>query len=215
MPDATLTLIETCALLVLLEKAQEIANSELTKAGFKLDIKNREKLKELGLIEVRKEGQRIFLGISEAGWAKSLAAIGTEPPTGSGYRGVAVYSQVAALRQFLATSGLALSDFYLPQGEVAPDPQPATISAVDDVTAMVRKAYDGLAGTPGDAVKLVRLRAALPGIGRAELDAALIAMRSAPGVRVFSEVNQKTLTAADRAAAVSIGNQDKHLLAIT
>jgi hypothetical protein len=206
MPDDTLKLVETCALLILLKEAQEIANADLKNLrGFELKAENRNRLeKKFGLIDVRKQGQRVYLGVSEQGWARALDMIGETPPAGAGYRGAAIYAQVTALRQFLESSGLALSEFYLPQpgGETT------------DVVALVRKAYDGLAQAPGDAVKLVRIRAALPGVPREEVDEALIALDREAGVRVFAEANQKTLTDADRAAAVSIGNQDKHLLII-
>jgi hypothetical protein len=39
-------------------------------------------------------------------------------------------------------------------------------------------------------------------------------MYRSPGVSLIPEENQKTLTAEDRAAAVEIGDQDKHLIAI-
>jgi hypothetical protein len=35
-----------------------------------------------------------------------------------------------------------------------------------------------------------------------------------PGISLIPEENQKTLTDQDRAAAVAIGDQDKHLIAI-
>ncbi|MET0702307.1 MAG: hypothetical protein ABWY93_21855, partial [Mycobacterium sp.] len=60
----------------------------------------------------------------------------------------------------------------------------------------------------------VRLRAELPEVTRPELDAALTRMYRTPGVSLIPEENQKTLTAEDRAAAVEIGDQAKHLIAI-
>ncbi|OJF15333.1 hypothetical protein [Couchioplanes caeruleus] len=208
MPDDKLTLVETCALLTLLKEGQEIANADLkNERGFELKSPHRNRLEKLGLIDVRKEKNRIFLGVSEKGWAGALEAIGSVPPARSGYAGATIYAQVAAIRQFLETSGLALSEFYAPAPR-RPAAEPG------EVVALVRKAYDELAQAPGDAVRLARIRAALPEIGRDDLDAALIALHREDGVRVFAEANQKTLTDADRSAAVSIGNQDKHLLQI-
>jgi hypothetical protein len=63
-------------------------------------------------------------------------------------------------------------------------------------------------------VDLVRLRAELTDVSKHELDAALTRMYRIPGVSLIPEENQKTLTAQDRAAAVAIGDQDKHLIAI-
>lgn len=66
-------------------------------------------------------------------------------------------------------------------------------------------------------VSLTRLRAELDarGMSRAEQDDALRAMmREAEDVNLVPENNQKALTDADRAAAIRLGGQDKHLLAI-
>ncbi|UQU63413.1 hypothetical protein COUCH_31045 [Couchioplanes caeruleus] len=221
MSDGKLKLVETCALLIMMREAQEISNADLKNLrGLELKRENRENLRKLGLIEVREEKRRIHLNLSDKAWNRDvLDVIGTEAPARSGYQGAAIYAQVAALRQFLDASGMALSEYFTQPGEAQREPgqEPVAqrrIHALDEIVALIRKAYDGLAQRPGDAVKLVRLRSELPGIERAQVDEALIALNTEAGVRVFAEANQKTLTDADRAAAVSIGNQDKHLLAI-
>lgn len=215
MSDDKLKLVETCALLILLKEGQEIANADLkNERGLELKRESRERLVRLGLVDVRKEGQRLFLNLSENGWRKALDVIGCEPPPRSGFAGATIYAQADALRYYLQSSGLALSDFYVPQGDMQPATETVVELTTDDVIAQIRKAYDGVAQAPGDAVKLVRIRAALPDIGTADLDEALTVMNRGAGVRVFAEANQKTLTDAERAAAVTIGNQDKHLIVI-
>jgi hypothetical protein len=216
MSDDKLKLVEACALLLLLQEAQEISNADLKNArGLELKKENRERLAALGLIEVREEKRRIYLNLSEKAWTRRLFdAIGTEPPARSGYQGAAIYGQVAALRQFLDTSGLALSDYFVPQ-EQKPVPAVATPDlSVEDVMELICKAYAGLARRPGDAVKLVRIRAELSHVERGRIDEALIGLDGRKDVRLFAEANQKTLSDADRAAAVNVGNQDLHLLAI-
>ena len=214
MSDEKLKLVETCALLILLQVGQEIANADLkNERGLELKRDSRERLVKLGLVDVRKEGQRIFLGLSDGGWNRALTIIGSEPPARSGYAGATIYAQVDALRNYLHASGLALSDFYVPpQGEPEPAPETVVELTTDDIIAQIRKAYGAIAQAPGDAVKLLRIRTALPDIGTAELDEALTVMNRADDALIFAEANQKTLTAADRAAAVTIGNQDKHLI---
>jgi hypothetical protein len=216
MSDDKLKLVETCALLILLKEGQEIANADLKKErGLELKRDSRERLVERGLVDVRKEGQRLFLNLSDGGWRRALDVIGSEPPPRAGFAGATIYAQVAALRQYLQASGLAPADFYAPQGAVEPPRETVTELTTDDVVAQIRKAYDGVAQAPGDAVKLVRIRAALPGdISAARVDEALTVMNRGADVRIFAEANQKTLTDADRAAAVTIGNQDKHLIVI-
>ncbi len=46
------------------------------------------------------------------------------------------------------------------------------------------------------------------------MDTVLRRMDRSPRVNLIPEENQKTLTSEDRAAAVKIGGQDNHLLAI-
>lgn len=68
---------------------------------------------------------------------------------------------------------------------------------------------------PGDWVAIARLLDYVD-YPKVEFDRAIVDLvRSDPQhYRLISEDNQKSLTAADRAAAVRLGGQDKHLLAI-
>jgi hypothetical protein len=74
--------------------------------------------------------------------------------------------------------------------------------------------YSRLVAQPGGWLGLAKLRAELVDVPRTELDATLVRMYQVPGVSLIPEENQKTLTATDREAAVQIGLQDKHLIAI-
>lgn len=82
---------------------------------------------------------------------------------------------------------------------------------VDD---RIRAAYAALVAEPGGWVGLRRLREALADIPRDTLDDALRALARTDGVDLVPEDNQKTLTAADRAASIRHGGQDKHLFSI-
>ena len=221
MSDEKLKLVETCALLILLREGQEIANADLKNVrGLELKRANRERLRELKLIDVRAEGQRIHIGLSDQGWGRALDVIGTEPPPRSGYQGAAIYAQVAALRDYLNAAQIPVAEFFTAQGYspseslAERDAESQAEPTVEAVAALIRNAYNGIANAPDHAIKISRIRAALPHVRSADIDAALTAMNRQDGVRIFAEANQKTLTDADRAAAVSIGNQDKHLLAI-
>jgi hypothetical protein len=61
---------------------------------------------------------------------------------------------------------------------------------------------------------LAALRKHLTEVPRDELDAALLRLERQPGVSLIPEENRKTLTEDDRAAALRIGNEDNHLIAI-
>ncbi len=92
-------------------------------------------------------------------------------------------------------------------------PAAAPVSAAE-VEALVRSAYRELTTAPGAWVGLADVRDRLADTDRAALDAALRAMVGREDVRIIPVANTKSLTARDRAAAVRIGNEDNHALAI-
>lgn len=98
-----------------------------------------------------------------------------------------------------------------PGSVMATGPTPETET---DIEVRVRVAYSELAGEPGTWVSLTRLRPLLGDVSRAEVDDMLRRMNRMPDVNIVPESNQKTLTQQDREAAVTIGDQDKHLLSI-
>ncbi len=77
----------------------------------------------------------------------------------------------------------------------------------------IRDVYWNLADYPLAWVLLTDLRRRLD-ISRAELDAALRAMRRHPSVHLVAVADPRMLTAADRAAALRIDGTDTHLLAL-
>ncbi len=79
----------------------------------------------------------------------------------------------------------------------------------------IRSAYNVCSDyTPRTWVGLARLRTWLRDVPREEQDAALIMLSREPDVNIVPESNQKTLTVADREAALWMGNQWKHLISI-
>lgn len=84
------------------------------------------------------------------------------------------------------------------------------LPASEDIETLIRKAYAQLADEPNAWVSLTRLRPLLGDTPRDEVDAALVEMTRRPDVRFVPWENQKTLTEADRDAAVVIGDQPKH-----
>ncbi len=78
----------------------------------------------------------------------------------------------------------------------------------------VRDVYTWYAGQTGRTVSLRAIREGLPELGREELDQVLDTMSLHPDVSLLPEPNRKALSQADREAAVLIGGQDRHGLAI-
>ncbi|MFI5911041.1 hypothetical protein [Dactylosporangium sp. NPDC051541] len=83
-----------------------------------------------------------------------------------------------------------------------------------DLERRIRSAYIELAAEPGAWVSLTRLRPLFGDVSKGDLDVALERLYDAPNVQLEPEANQKTLTPEDRRAAVRIGGEPRHLLAI-
>jgi hypothetical protein len=83
-----------------------------------------------------------------------------------------------------------------------------------DVDGRIRSAYAKLAGAPGDHVDLTALRSQLADVSKAELDKALVRLHDEPDVRLEPEPFGHRIGAEQRSAAVHIGGEDRHKLAI-
>jgi hypothetical protein len=210
-PDE-LTGTEQAVLLVLMAEARPVRNPDLGLLGPALDKEKRNRLVRLGLIEVATVGRVMELELTDRGWAMCAKLFGANTPPRSSGQGKTLYTVLRALRRHLDRDDLAPADVFVPLDEDPPEGDPDPLG--DDVEARVRSAYVGLAARAGGWVDLVRLRSELPDVSRHDLDAALTRMYRTPGVSLIPEENQKTLTEQDRAAAVQIGGQDKHLIAI-
>lgn len=73
-------------------------------------------------------------------------------------------------------------------------------------------AYRQLAERPGQLVSLVRVRAELADIARAEQDWALKTLDRARTLYLEPNPNRKAITAEERAAAIQVGSEAKHLV---
>ncbi|SNT38353.1 hypothetical protein SAMN05421812_105183 [Asanoa hainanensis] len=201
MPDEKpVTFAMRCMLVILMAEARELPNARIADRGLDLKKEYRDRLADRGWITVRKVGRGYSLELTESGWAEAIGQLSADPPAGAGAGGAALYTVLNRLRGFLDRSDLAASELFAP--------------APDDIDVRIRKAYAEIAVSAGELVSLAALRPRLTGAERPGVDAALVALSSAPDVRIIPESNQKTLSAAQRDAAVRIGNQDRHLIAI-
>lgn len=89
-------------------------------------------------------------------------------------------------------------------------------SGADAVAAAYRTAQERDGGRFGDWASLTRIRREMSaaGMSRAEQDEALLAAARRDGISLAPENVQRSLTDADRAAAIHFGGQDKHLLVV-
>ena len=214
MAGDDLTGSESALLLVLMAEAREVLNSELKETyGFDVRKPTRDKLTRLRYIASRKSGRTFALQLDDQGWVRVQKDLNFSVRGAAALGAALTALQTALLDRVMARSGcasltelFALTDMRATAGS-APDPQ-------DNLRARIVSAYDALAEEPGAWVSLTRLRPFLADVPDEVVDDALRRLSRDAGVNIVPESNQKVLTDADRRAALHIGGQDKHLLAI-
>ncbi|MER7589860.1 hypothetical protein ABTW72_20225 [Micromonospora sp. NPDC127501] len=228
------------ALVVLMVEARRLTNVELKElAGFTLTGKDNKKLVDLGLVDTDRTHRPFAHELTEQGWRVARQLHTAAPPKQGGSTTRSLFVVLSNLHRSLDRLRVSHGDFFK-QTEATADPAtgeprqeapaptatattaapvsaaPATAAPVSaaEVEALVRSAYRELATAPGAWVGLADVRDRLADTDRAALDAALRAMVGREDVRIIPVANTKSLTARDRAAAVRIGNEDNHALAI-
>ncbi|MFJ7210792.1 hypothetical protein [Amycolatopsis sp. NPDC098790] len=202
-----LSLPARSALLVLMTLGDAVPNSRIRKE-FGLEIKKsaREELVDCGYIKVTSGPRQSNLHeLTEDGWKACRAELRADAPAKAPPAYRLLYPVLNLFERHLTTIKATLADVVLAAGD--------TDAAVSDADAAVRSAYWTLTKEPDALVSLVHLRDKLE-LPRKIVDEALKRLDLLPGVRLIAEVNQKSLSEEKRKAAIRIGNQDKHLLAI-
>jgi hypothetical protein len=85
---------------------------------------------------------------------------------------------------------------------------------VKSIAATVRSVLSVAASLPTKtgAIRLATLREALKGMSRAEQDSQLSALHKSGKIALYREDNTPKMTAADHAAALSVGGNPRHIL---
>jgi hypothetical protein len=213
-----LTPTESAILVVLMSENREIRNPDLKEQfGFELKKPSRDKLNRLNYLETRTEGRIMVHRLGDAAWdllRKPLNFDGARPRA----FGAALGSLLGAVHRDLERNNRSLAMAFAPeQAEPAPPPaaEPSPPSATEaDLTNRIREVYAAAASSPRAWVSIADIRRKLDGVDPAALDAALRRLEQAGDVNIVPESNQKALSEADRRAAVIIGDQPKHFLAI-
>lgn len=227
MSEKELTLVERCVLINLMAKAAPLQQSYLINVAGLTGLKapHRRNLEARGLIEVTEKP--ITLELTDKGWKAAKAELSNEPPKGAGTAGATLYTVLDFVRRLIDHSGVQADDLFRmqfkPNDIAAAITPPGAVAASDngngasqlDVATRIRQAYQELTDQPGDFVMLAALRAKLADLPSTDLDTALIQLNQDPDVQIVPESNQKVLRAAERDAAVSIGNQLRHLISIS
>lgn len=198
-----LTPTQVYAMVVLMAEARVVDNKELQElAGLTLTGANRTALNSKGLVESTRVGRTYAHQLSDKGWRLMREELHTGAPHRTGG------SALRSMFTLLANLHRALDRLQTPYAEFFKQTAPV------DVESRIRAAYEALAPAPGEWVGLADLRERLADLDRDAVDSALRAMARQDGVRVIPVANTRSLTDRDRAAALRIGMEDNHTLAI-
>lgn len=165
----------------------------------KIEPSVRKRLSDLGFINAWKEGRSFRYELTDAGAGQTRELLKGDSPRGLTPRTARILWAIC--NDFSSAGGAH---------EIQSSPPPESL----DVDARIRQAYDKLATGTADWVPLRELRTVLADLERGVVDGALSAMLARQAALLIPEENQKTLTAADREAAIYFGGQARHLIAI-
>ena len=189
------------ALLALMALAREVPNPELQEiAGFTITGEVRTTLNDDGLVDSRKVGRAFVHELTEKGWAHCAKELTADPPARPGPFGNALYLVLTGLDRYLRRNKLRLADVFQIESP--------------DLEFDIRTAYHKRALKPRDWVRLAEVRPLLNGATKSEVDDVLREMSRAGRAHLAPDSNRKGLTEADHLAAIRVGSEDKHLLAI-
>ncbi|MBU2669844.1 hypothetical protein KOI35_40675 [Actinoplanes bogorensis] len=205
MAGDDLTPSEAAILVVLMVEAREVLNTEL-RDRYGLDVRKsyRDKLARLHYVSSRRSGRTTALQLDDKGWVRMQSDF----QFGKTALGAALNALHTQTRdRIVERSGAANLTELFARSEMR-----ATHDA--DLRPRIVSTYHALAGKPGEWVSLRRLRPFLAEVPRAEVDDALGRLSDDGTATIVPESNQKTLTTADHDAALQLGGQENHLLAI-
>lgn len=194
------------ALFVLMGLSRAASNNELHEiAGFRIDGQVRRDLNDQQLVKSDRRGNAPFVHeLTDKGWHRCEDLLTAELDGRSTALGKALHVVLGGLDRYLRRQNLRLADVF----------QPAPELTRDQLEPHIRAAYAKLAEEPYDWVRLADLRGLLDGASRTDVDGVFLEMSRNRRAQFSSASNTKTLTTADRAAAIEIGGEDNHLIAI-
>jgi hypothetical protein len=177
--------------------------------GFEIEKKHRDELKNADFIEVKDTKTPFVISLTEQGkkYADELCSTPVREYLPAKMRRDDSQTRLAigilnCVDRYLRAKGLKPADVLIP--------------AVGD---LIHAVYDKLAKGSTDNVSLVLVRRELAflgnsGVGREEIDAALVDLHERGEIVLSSEENLKALSKAAKEAGVPIGGDTKHLISI-
>ncbi|ALG06193.1 hypothetical protein [Kibdelosporangium phytohabitans] len=199
MPKGNYSNAARAALMALMLANRDVANTELTNDHkIRLGPADREALNDAGLLKTAMDTKPYVHRITDDGidWCMNDLVYG-EPPSNSGPLARMSAELLRRLVRHLQRRGTL-----------------ANAIRSGDLELFIRAVYFDLAVKPQEWIRLARIRPMLDGEDKSDVDKALLKMMKEGKAYLAPDSNRKVLTEADHEAAVSVGGEDKHLIAI-
>lgn len=208
-----LSAIESATLIVLMAENRDIPNTELVKKFYlKLAPASRSKLTSLGYVHVDTSVKPMIFRLTDAGWARCKEPFDFKD-SGAKFTGAALGTLVRAVQEDLRRCNRSPAMMFDPGIQPVAAPEPHTVTT-DDLLAEIRLEYKALAQSPGDWVNVADLRERFGSVRREDMDAALRELEQQRDVNIVPQADENSLSERTRQAAVIIGRQPKHFIAI-
>ncbi|MGA6165292.1 hypothetical protein [Amycolatopsis magusensis] len=198
MPDQYTTNAKA-TLLALVLANREMLNTELVKEHkVRLSPGDRDRLNQDGLLVSSTNTRPYVHRITDQGIDWCMAdLVDSELPPRSGPQARMHLDVLRRLVRFLRQRGML-----------------ADALRAGDLETLIRGVYSELSVGVQDWIRLARIRPKLNGADKSEVDEVLLKMTKTGTVHLAPDSNRKVLTDADHEAAVRVGGEDKHLIAI-
>jgi hypothetical protein len=210
--------MQTLILWALLGKGGASLQKDIKPAINKSD---REALARAGLIAVGKLTRQGYpIEVTERGWAWAAEHLGADLPKRSPAGSAVLQAWLTRLKVFMDARDVILADILGPQtsGRAQPPhqdamvPRPGLSSGYPALRERVRTIYREVAGGFNRRALLRDIRARLQDVDRAMLDEVLKRMQREGDAALMQFDNKLEITDADRAAALQIGHEQRHIL---
>ncbi|MEV6603669.1 hypothetical protein [Kutzneria sp. NPDC051319] len=191
---------EQATLFALMLARRPVGNPDLRK-DYKIELPKpgRDRLNKDGLIRTWTVKRRLVHQITDDGITWCVKELGVvEAPDRSGPLPRMVFEVMRSLPQYLKWRDIDFVD----------------VINRGSLEAVIREAHQDLLEPAQDWVRLARLRPRLDDVDRSEVDDLFLKMIKTGLVHFAPDSNTKALTEVDHAAAIRVGGEDKHLMAI-
>ncbi|MDT5027644.1 MAG: hypothetical protein QOE61_4070 [Micromonosporaceae bacterium] len=212
-PAASLSPKQLGALIILMAEAREVSNNDLDEiAKFRLVGDEWKTLVDRGLIDMHKVGRGLAFQLTEKGWRFCKQLHEAKVNVGNSTAARSIFVLLGGLHRSLDRLRVSHADFFK-QSTKTPR-EDAVEPSSGDVESRIRSIYADLVSEPGQWLGLADLRDHLSGLDPSAVNDTLRAMAQMQGVRIIPVENSRALEHRDQEAALRMGGEDHHALAI-